>query len=134
MAFAQAPFNFSFIYFFTIPIIGLYLRNLREKKISFKIGWWTAFGYFGFTMIWIVEPFLIEPAITGWLAPFALVLMAGGLAVFWALAFYVAVWFTSEGKFRVIFLALSWTFFEYLRSFIFTGFPWGHLSLSLIHI
>ena len=132
MAFAQAPFNFSFIYFFTIPIIGLYLRNLREKKISFKIGWWTAFGYFGFTMIWIVEPFLIEPAITGWLAPFALVLMAGGLAVFWALAFYVAVWFTSEGKFRVIFLALSWTFFEYLRSFFFTGFPWGHLSYGLL--
>ena len=60
--------------------------------------------------------------------------MAGGLALFWALAFYIATWLTSAGKIRLIFLAISWTFFEYLRSFIFTGFPWGHLSYGLLSL
>ena len=134
MALAQAPFNFSFLYFLILPLLGLYLRDLKDKKTGFSIGWWTGLGYFGFTIIWIIEPFFVEPKITGWIAPFALVFMAGGLALFWALAFYIATWLTSAGKIRLIFLAITWTFFEYLRSFIFTGFPWGHLSYGLLSL
>ena len=128
MALAQAPFNFSFLYFLILPLLGLYIRDLKDKKTGFSIGWWTGLGYFSFTIIWIIEPFFVEPKTTGWIAPFALVFMAGGLALFWALAFYIATWLTSAGKIRLIFLAISWTFFEYLRSFIFTGIPWCHLS------
>ena len=134
MALAQAPFNFSFLYFLILPLLGLYLRDLKDKKTGFSIGWWTGLGYFGFTIIWIIEPFFVEPKITGWIAPFALVFMAGGLALFWALAFYIATWLTSTGKIRLIFLAITWTFFEYLRSYIFTGFPWGHLSYGLLSL
>ena len=134
MALAQAPFDFSLVYFFVLPFLGFFIRDLKDKKTAFKIGWWTGFGYFGFTIIWIIEPFLVEPKITGWIAPFALLMMAGGLAIFWALSFYVATWLTTKGKIRIILLALSWTFFEYLRSFIFTGFPWGHLSYGLLGI
>ena len=39
---------------------------------------------------WLVEPFLVEPEIFGWMAPFALTFMAGGLALFWAAAFGLA--------------------------------------------
>ena len=134
MALAQAPFNFSFLYFLILPLLGLYTRDLKDKKTGFSIGWWTGLGYFSFTIIWIIEPFFVEPKTTGWIAPFALIFMAGGLALFWALAFYIATWLTSAGKIRLIFLAISWTFFEYLRSFIFTGFPWGHLSYGLLSL
>jgi hypothetical protein len=43
-------------------------------------------GYFALTLHWIVEPFLVDAARHGWMAPFALVLFAGGLALFWAAA------------------------------------------------
>lgn len=82
MALAQAPFNFSFLYFLILPLLGLYIRDLKDKKTGFSIGWWTGLGYFSFTIIWIIEPFFVEPKTTGWIAPFALVFMAGGLALF----------------------------------------------------
>ena len=64
MALAQAPFDFSLVYFFVLPFLGFFIRDLKDKKTAFKIGWWTGFGYFGFTIIWIIEPFLVEPKIT----------------------------------------------------------------------
>ena len=40
-------------------------------------------GYFALGLSWIVEPFLVDVATTGWMAPFAVVLLAGGLGLFW---------------------------------------------------
>ncbi|MBT4568362.1 MAG: hypothetical protein HOC45_10665, partial [Marinovum sp.] len=34
-------------------------------------------------MNWLVEPFLVDIATHGWMAPFAVVLVSGGLALFW---------------------------------------------------
>ena len=42
--------------------------------------WWLGLGWFGLGLNWIVEPFLVDVATYGWMAPLALVLMAGGLA------------------------------------------------------
>ena len=47
-------------------------------------GWFWVFGagYFAYVLRWIVEPFQVEAEIYGWMAPFALALMATGLALF----------------------------------------------------
>ena len=134
LALAQAPFNLSFTYVVVLPFIGLYVRDVKSAKLGFVIGWWLGFGYFVLTIVWIVEPFFVTPEVTGWMAPFALAGMAGGLSFFWALAFYVTVCLTIEGAMRLIFLALCWTLFEFLRANILTGFPWGHLSYGLIDL
>ncbi len=54
------------------------------------LGWAVGAGYFAVALAWIVEPFLVDVARHGWMAPFALVLMAGGLALFWGAAFWAA--------------------------------------------
>ena len=36
------------------------------------------YGYFAFGLSWIVQPFLVDIARHGWMAPFALILMAAG--------------------------------------------------------
>jgi apolipoprotein N-acyltransferase len=131
MSLAQAPFDLSFVYFFIIPLLGLYFRDLKEHKTGFKVGLLVGLGYFGCSMIWIIEPFLIDPVRTGWFAPFALIIMATGLGLFWAIAFYITVWLTSTGKIRLVIFALAWSLAEYLRSTVFTGFPWGHISYGL---
>jgi apolipoprotein N-acyltransferase len=134
LALGQAPFDLSLIYFVILPFLGWIMRNVPNAKIGFGVGWWTAFGYFALTLVWIVEPFLVEPQITGWMAPFALGFMAAGLALFWATAFALAVKIMPAGAGRVVVLALTWALFEYLRANIFTGFPWGHLSYGLINL
>lgn len=83
-----------------------------------KLGWAGGLGYFALTLSWIVEPFLVDVARHGWMAPFALALMAGGLALFWGLAGWV-----SRG--HVVTWAVALGALEMLRGYIFTGFPWA---------
>lgn len=57
----------------------------RDAVSPMKLGWMFGFGYFLVTLNWIVEPFLVDLQTTGFMAPFALILMAG-LALFWGAA------------------------------------------------
>jgi apolipoprotein N-acyltransferase len=43
-------------------------------------------GYFGLGTWWIAEAFMVDAANQGWMAPFAVAAMAGGMALFWGLA------------------------------------------------
>lgn len=56
----------------------------RPLRQAFLLGWLAGLGYFGISTWWIGEPFLVDAAVYGWMAPFAIVLMGGGLALFWA--------------------------------------------------
>ena len=91
--------------------------------------WGAGFGHFGLALFWIVEPFLIEPEVYGWMAPFALLLMAGGLALFWGVAGAIAAWVHD----RAFGFAAALAGMEALRGVIFTGFPWampGHIWID----
>ncbi len=99
---------------------------LARRGAGFWTGWAFGAGHFALSLRWIVEPFLVEPEVTGWMAPFALILLAGGLAVFWGLPFWL-MRLLRAGPFGLAFL---WTGAEALRSLAFTGFPWaliGHV-------
>lgn len=89
------------------------------------VGWAAGAGYFALALFWIVEPFLVDVARHGWMAPFALFFMAGGLALLWAGAFGVA---RSIGGLWALPVLL--TAAEMVRAVLFTGFPWatiGHI-------
>lgn len=93
-------------------------------------GWAAGAGWFALALSWIVEPFLIEPEVYGWMAPFALVLMAGGLALFWAAGAGLGHRLAREPAARVVAVALALTVTEMLRGIVLTGFPWampGHV-------
>ena len=69
----------------SIVCLILFIRLSRDAVSPMKLGWSFGFGYFLVTLNWIVEPFLVDLQTTGFMAPFALILMAGGLALFGAL-------------------------------------------------
>ena len=101
--------------------LSVWLLRISETPLrAFWTGWSIGASYFATSLIWIVEPFLVDFAATAWMAPFALVLMASGLALFWAMPFWGAA---KLGK-PVTILAL-WPLAEYARSVLFSGFPWG---------
>ncbi|MGB5871899.1 MAG: apolipoprotein N-acyltransferase, partial [Albidovulum sp.] len=68
----------------------------------------------------------------GWMAPFALLLMAGGMALFWGLAAVTAGLGRNPAT-RAIGFALGLVACDLLRSYLFTGFPWallGHIWIA----
>lgn len=83
--------------------------------------WIAGSAYFGVTLHWIVEPFLVDAARHGWMAPFALILLAGGLALFWAAAGWLSARMWGP---RALAFAVALAAAEVLRGHIFTGFPW----------
>ncbi len=93
--------------------------------------WLAGLGYFAASLFWIIEPFFIEPEIHGWMAPFALVFMAGGMALFWGLAGALAALY-APGRARLVALAGLMVGAELLRGWVFTGFPWAMLGHGLI--
>jgi len=128
MAMGQAPLSFPFGFLLALPGLGWLFLNHQSRKGAFLTGWWAGCGYFAASVFWIVEPFFVEPEIYGWMAPFALIFMAAGLALFWGWGFLLASYAQAKPVFRLIALAVAWTGFEFARAHILTGFPWGLLA------
>ena len=123
MALGQAPLGWWWL---TIIAGGLLFVLLPRPTRAATLWLWQAgLGYFGLALIWIVQPFFVNPVVHGWMAPFALVLMAGGMALFWAGAGLAARF--GPALVAVVFLAL-----ELARGWVFTGFPWAMLGHVLI--
>ena len=97
----------------------------RPRRSAFFRGWLAGVGYFGLGVGWITEPFMVDAAEQGWMAPFALLLMAGGLALFWGFAALVFRIVRAPGWTRLLAFAASLSAFEWLRGHVFTGFPWN---------
>lgn len=90
-------------------------------------------GWFGMGLSWIVEPFLVEPEIYGWMAPFALILMALGGGLFWAIPAALAHRAAADWRMRAAAIAGALILSDWLRGWIFTGFPWaltGHVFID----
>ena len=103
------------------------------RRASAWFGWLFGLGYFALTLRWLIEPFLVDPLRHGWMAPFALLFMAGGLALFWGAAFWLARWLCGSGRMFSLWLPITLTIAELLRGHILSGFPWGLMSYVWIN-
>lgn len=97
---------------------------------GFAIAWAFGAGYFGLGLSWIVEPFQIDPDRHAWMAPFALVFLACGLALFWGGAGALAVRLGGGGLRRAAQFAVLLAAAETLRATVLTGFPWAARARS----
>ncbi len=119
-ALGQAPFD---LWWVAAPALVGILWLTGADKSSRSAGWsgWLfGAGYFALSMHWIVEPFAVDPNVT-WMAPFALIGLAAGLALLWAIAFWAGRRL-YPGPFAI---ALCWAATELARAYMLTGFPWG---------
>lgn len=120
-----APFGF---WPATPAALGLALWHLSGPGPARRAGARALFvgvGYFGAGLAWIVEPFLVDAATYGWMAPFALILMALGGGLFWAVPVWTACRLAASPPARGIAIAAALLVSEWLRGWIFTGFPWA---------
>jgi apolipoprotein N-acyltransferase len=94
-------------------------------KSAFLRGWLAGLAYFALGTWWIAEAFLVDAANQGWMAPIAVTLMAGGIALFWGAAMAVYRALKPRGLTRLLVFAGIFALFEWLRGHVLTGFPWN---------
>ncbi|WP_136439591.1 apolipoprotein N-acyltransferase [Pacificoceanicola onchidii] len=116
-----APYNLWPLAFAGLTGIVWLFGRTAPGVTAAGTGWAFGLGYFGLSMGWIIEPFLVDIEQTGWMAPFGLLGLAGGLSLFWALAF----WGAAAGRHPLLRLVLYWSAAELARAYVLTGFPWG---------
>lgn len=128
-ALGQAPWGFWWATIAGLAGLIWLLGRQSGARPAFWTGLAAGTGYFGLALSWIVEPFLIDVARHGWMAPFALVGLSVGLSLFWAASAALAAILPRPAPgFVATFVAMEW-----LRGVILTGFPWamvGHVWIG----
>lgn len=128
-ALGQAPLS---LWWVTLPALAVLFHLVVRQPGAGEAAWVGLFagaGYFAVALNWIIEPFLVDPARHGWMAPFAILFMSFGLALFWAAAAGVAHRLPRRG----LGLAVTLTAAELARGYLLTGFPWalvGHVWIG----
>ena len=96
----------------------------------FKYGWFFGFGYFLFSLYWIVISLTFDQNFK-FLIPIVIFLLPAFLATFYALVTYLFAIFFSKNVISSFFLfSVLFGVIEFIRGFIFTGFPWNLISFS----
>lgn len=133
-----SPYNYWFIAPFAICLLLIAIKNgpsairLRGRfKGNFTLGWFFGLGLFGHGVSWVYVS-IHDYGFTG--IPLALLLTAlfvTGLALLPALqlGLYQRFFFRTSPVWS--FPAL-WVLFEWLRSWLLTGFPWLYIGSSLV--
>lgn len=132
-ALGQAPWG---LWWLAVPALGAIAAQVARARTpgrAFFRAWVAGLAGFALTMHWIVEPFFVDAARHGWMAPFALLAMTGGMALFWGAAGVFAAWAVRAPVARIWVFALAMLALEDLRGLLFTGFPWalsGHVWIG----
>lgn len=126
-ALGLAPFGI-----WAAPPLALGLLVWRLARARAAAVFWHAlaagFGWFTLALFWITEPFLVDIARHGWMAPFALILMALGGALFWAIPAWAAARLARDWRSQALAIAAALILSDWLRAWIFTGFPWAQIG------
>jgi len=124
LAQALAPVHFLWGIPVALGLVTMQLQRVSSAWAGAWVGWLFGLGYFGFGLSWIVEPFQIDPDRHAWMAPFALLFLAAGLALFWGVAFGLAARVSSRSL-RCLTLIAAWSLAEFGRAYLLTGLPWA---------
>lgn len=127
-ALALPPVHALPVLFVALPGLLLLLEAGSNRWAAFGAGWWFGMGFFPAGLYWISIALLTEPEKFAWMIPFAVFGLGGVLACFTGAATWLARRAVPGGAGLAVALAGSWTLMEWLRSWIFTGFPWNVLG------
>lgn len=108
-----------------IELIG----RAGKAREAFLLGWLFGATHFIVGLNWIVTAFGYQAAMPAWMGWTAVTGLSLYLAVWPGLAM-LAAWWIARGNRYALALAMAgcWTLGEWLRGWVFTGFPWNPLG------
>ncbi|MBC7132242.1 MAG: apolipoprotein N-acyltransferase [Roseovarius sp.] len=127
-ALGQAPWGL-----WPLTVAGLALvhgiwRQAPGWRAAGVIGLAAGAGHFLVALHWITEPFMVDAARHGWMAPFALLGMAAGMGLFWGAGLALARGLGGGAAAFIAGLGIA----EMARGWFLTGFPWAQAGHALI--
>jgi apolipoprotein N-acyltransferase len=122
----------AFAPIYAVPLLvpaftGLvWLHNGTDRpRAALALGWSFGFGHMASGLSWVGLAFLVDAERFGALMPVAIGAMAAGMAIFPAVTLLILHLTKLRGPAQVVVLAGAWVLIEWVRSWIFTGFPWN---------
>ena len=123
-ALSFAPLGWFLLVFLSLAGL-LHLIDQASPRRAFTLGWLFGLGLFGVGVSWVYISMSVYGGMPPWLAAVAVFLFCGLLALFPAVAAWAAVRHAAPGNFRLLLaFPLMWTGAEWVRGWLFTGFPW----------
>ncbi|MEM6586988.1 MAG: apolipoprotein N-acyltransferase [Pseudomonadota bacterium] len=123
-ALGQAPFGLWPLTLLAIGVLFAILRKTKSGKHALGLAWAAGAGYFAVALMWLVEPFLVDVARHGWLAPIAMSAACFYFGFYWA----VMGWITHLMRGQAIGFVSAFVVTESARGYFFTGFPWAQVG------
>jgi apolipoprotein N-acyltransferase len=131
-AFAFEPVGFWPLLLVAIAVLCELLDRTKSLWFSILLGWLFGLGQFVVGLNWIATSFTYQSNMPAWLGWVAVVLLSLYLAVYPAIASGVGWWFGRDNRVvMVCALGGAWAITEWLRSVVFTGFPWNPAAAAL---
>ncbi len=133
-ALGQAPFDLWVLGFIGFVGVAVAVGMAPKARRAAFLAWVAGSVHFAVALHWIVEPFFVDPVRHGWMAPFAILFLSTGLALFWGLAGGLSARLAPVSSLsRALVFGACLALAEYLRGTILTGFPWaqpGHILID----
>lgn len=113
-----------------VLFLALLLGKERSKKELFGLAYWFGFAFYAIGFVWINNALLIDE--NKFIEYVPLVFLATGLffGLFTGIPAVAAAWGKNIYS-RCLLFSVAFVGFEWVRSFIFTGFPWNLLGTAL---
>ena len=131
-SYSLPPFSFVFINFITFPILLILLVSNYQKGrwTSFNIGWMFGFGYFISNIYWITNALTFEEIFKP-LIPISFILIPLFLGIFYGLITLICSFFNLRKNISsILIFSFFFSLIEFIRGFIFGGFPWNLIAYS----
>jgi apolipoprotein N-acyltransferase len=137
---AFAPFSAAPILWIIFPVLLWLLDGCKTWRAAALVGWAFGFGHFLVGFYWISEAFFVDADAFGAIAYPAVVALAWGVGLFiaavCAATHVIAPAHEDDMPYdrvavtglRAVLFAAVWTVLEWVRSWIFTGFPWNPMG------
>ena len=124
---ALPPYYFLPCLFLAFSGLMIRLNRLETKKEAAYVGFWFGFGFFSIGLSWVCNALMIEGMGFEHLAPLPLIGFGlwGGL---FPMAACAIVPFFPKGFRRLLAFSAAWGITEWVRSWLFTGFPWNPIA------
>ncbi|MDX2050590.1 MAG: apolipoprotein N-acyltransferase [Rickettsiaceae bacterium] len=113
----------------SIGIVALLIKNSGSFKEAFFRGYIFGFGFFLGSLHWTSIAVSVYIEEFWWAIPFALLGIPLFLAQFFGFFAMCGYFFSASPNYINIFSSL-WIIFEFLRSYLYSGFPWNLIGYS----
>lgn len=126
---AFAPLAWWPVVFLTSAVLILLWQDAPPRR-AFWLGYGFGLGLFGIGASWVYNSIHVFGHAPVWVAAFLTILFVAVLALFPALTGWFQSRFFQNGRFirLVLVIPALWVLFEWLRGWVFTGFPWLYLG------